>query len=64
VSAGAVQLLKLRADQPDSVSVDLHRRHLDADDVPFCINDGWDRLRSPEENSCRSEIVGYQRQAV
>jgi len=63
VSAGAAKLLKLCADQPDGASVDLHRRHLDVDDVPFCINDGWDRLRSPEENSCHSEIVGYRRQA-
>ena len=63
MSVGAVQFLKLRSDQPDSVSVDLHRRHLDADDVPFCINHDWDRLRSPEENSCHSEIVGYGRQA-
>jgi hypothetical protein len=44
-------LLKLRSDQTDSVSVDLHQRRLDADGVPFSFDHNCGRLRrrSPEK---------------
>ena|ERR1700676_1066579 len=57
-------LLKLRSDQTDSVSVDLHQSRLDADGVPFSFDHTCSRLRSPEKKSRHSKIVRYRRQSA
>jgi hypothetical protein len=58
------RLLKLRSDQTDSVSVDLHQRRLDADGVPFSFDHTCGRLRGREKKSRRSKIVRYRRQSA
>jgi hypothetical protein len=58
------RLLKLRSDQTDSVSVDLHQRRLDADGVPFSFDHTCGRLRGPEKKSRHSKIVRYRRQSA
>jgi hypothetical protein len=57
-------LLKLRSDQTDSVSVDLHQRRLDADGVPFSFDHTCGRLRGREKKSRHSKIVRYRRQSA
>jgi hypothetical protein len=58
------RLLKLRSDQTDSVSVDLHQRRLDVDGVPFSFDHTCGRLRGPEKKSRHSKIVRYRRQSA
>ena len=57
-------VLKLRSDQADRVSVDLHHRQSYADRVPFSVNHPWDRLHSPKKNSGHSKIVRYRPQSA
>ena len=54
---------KLRSDQTDSVSVDLHYRRLDADGVAFSSDHNWGLLRGPNRSS-HSRTVRYRRQSA
>ena len=52
---GALYMPKLRSDQTDSVSIDLHQRRLDADGVPFSFDHACGPLRSPKRRAAMQE---------
>ena len=58
------KVLKLRSDQTDSVSVDLHQQRLNGDGRLLFFGHTCDRLRSRKIKSRHSRILRHRRQSA